>query len=438
MESQINEIFFQLCEHSLPITVSENFGHIFHEFLSCVHQLASQSRSFEHYSIKSIVNTDHVIGKKYPVVIEELHACIDAGKFVIITDPVDKLYNLDTHQQIKFFVDKNKDNIHSKLIFVYYDLIIKINKYISSTNRISTITKEFVSNVHDEIIASVQNIRPNVQNKQEHSIGELLSSTSNIINDIIETQHKLNTESLIESLNENDEEKCSEYIKITKIRDDIIINDDIVCENIRQLEKADELLMKHIEEEYKTLEDEKNTLVNYSCDVRYNDNLKKITDERQNQIKNVYLSEKDYTYPMIYKQFEKNDFDWTVIPPLFISKFPVYLFMDGKDHYGKDVRDKLYNIENEFTIFELLLDAITDDDFNMPDNKDHIKIVKSFLDNLPPIDVITPAEIMITLNAKSDNPIFLEAECDKNDQEDNYEDDVNNDMPIRSSGLYGL
>jgi hypothetical protein len=109
------------------------------------------------------------------------------------------------------------------------------------------------------------------------------------------------------------------------------------------------------------------------------------------------------------------------IPALFISKFPVYLFMDGKDCYGNNVRERLLDTEDEYIIFTILHESLIDENFNALEIDDvdnnYINMISNFINFLPNrYQVITEKEIMNYYNEKDDNSnavIFRETETEK-------------------------
>lgn len=115
--------------------------------------------------------------------------------------------------------------------------------------------------------------------------------------------------------------------------------------------------------------------------------------------------------------FKHKRITWNSLPPLFISKFVVYLFMDGKDEFGNGVRTKLFGREDEVKIFDILSKSLCDD-FEPPDNDEYIAIVNDFVESLPPVNIMTCDEVNHVLNEKDRskyemfNTIFTEQDDD--------------------------
>jgi hypothetical protein len=81
---------------------------------------------------------------------------------------------------------------------------------------------------------------------------------------------------------------------------------------------------------------------------------------------------------------------------------------------------------DEYKIFNLLHNSITDQQFELPEDENDAKIVLDFLETLPPIDIITPEDIMSALNKGNKHRIFAEDEtsqCSGDDVDDkDYKD----------------
>jgi len=136
--------------------------------------------------------------------------------------------------------------------------------------------------------------------------------------------------------------------------------------------------------------------------------IQKIQDERAKkrelELKNRFLSEKDFTYKQIYNDFfvEKKIKDWDKLPELFKNKFVIYLYMDGKGTDGKERHERLLDRENEFTIFKHLMSVLNNDNYDLPDNEKYVDILTDFIDSLPPIEFISDEQIMKLLNDPDD------------------------------------
>jgi len=149
-------------------------------------------------------------------------------------------------------------------------------------------------------------------------------------------------------------------------------------------------------------------------------------EKKQKRI-NVYMSDKNFTYPKIYADFfEKNILNWTNMPPLFVSKFIVLLYMDGKNTEGKTVRKSLFDRDDAFEIYEMLSNIISNDELPSENevSSEYYDFIENFVEQLPTIHIVTPEEIMGAMNGTSKNKqIFDNDECS---QDDVYEMETNN------------
>lgn len=133
----------------------------------------------------------------------------------------------------------------------------------------------------------------------------------------------------------------------------------------------------------------------------------------------TFKVEKTTTYPMIYEQMfvTKKIDSWNKIPIFFVTEFPIYLYMDGRNTEGEVVRERLLDREDEFEIFEMLYSAATDDNYELPDDPEKLSIIEDFMATLPPITIMTRDDVMSALNElekkKQTHYIFNETETPK-------------------------
>jgi len=212
--------------------------------------------------------------------------------------------------------------------------------------------------------------------------------------------------------------ECSSYndSELNMIEDEIN-NLEIVKQNINN--KVDELKT--------SISDEKQNLSNYLCVANANEYDLKMEKERKREEYNIFVSEKEFTYPRIYNLFfvKKVIKTWDCVPPLFMVKFPVYLYLDGKNTKGETVRDRILGTDEEFDMYKILYDSITDDEFELPEDERIAKIVEDFVETLPPIQIVTARDLLESLNDEND-PLFEEDEtsqCSGDDKDDkDYKD----------------
>jgi hypothetical protein len=179
-----------------------------------------------------------------------------------------------------------------------------------------------------------------------------------------------------------------------------------------QEENQDEQEKKQIQEEEKLAREKE---------------AKKIIEKRKEKI-SVYESEKDYTYKKIYDDFyvKKKFKTFEDIPMLFQQKFLIYLFMDGKDINGNDCYDRLYGRDDEYDIYETLLNMLNDDEYEC-ENLNYKKIIEDFIEQLPSDILYSSDEIINSLNKIHVYDIFEQdiTENDGNDDDNNNEDNYN-------------
>jgi hypothetical protein len=95
--------------------------------------------------------------------------------------------------------------------------------------------------------------------------------------------------------------------------------------------------------------------------------------------------------------------------------------MDGRDVNGEQVRERLLDTENEYVLYEMLYNVLTNENYSVPDDEKLREIAEEFINTLPPIQIITEEQIMRALN-DPDDPIFNEDETSQCSACDEYED----------------
>ena len=180
-------------------------------------------------------------------------------------------------------------------------------------------------------------------------------------------------------------------------------------DEIKKLEESKLQIDSTVKSAKNDLTNEEENLSKFACVVSQKKYELKKEEERENEERNIFTSEKEYTYPKIFNHFfvKKIIKSWNDLPPLFMIKFPIYLFLDGKDTEGKDTGTKILGTDDEFRLYKMLYRSLIDDEFEMPDNDDDANLVREFMENLPPIPIMTSNDIMETLN-ESDDELFGE------------------------------
>lgn len=161
---------------------------------------------------------------------------------------------------------------------------------------------------------------------------------------------------------------------------------------------------------------------------------RRIRKEKENKRKceeklSVFESDKSYTYKKIYADMfintNKNGDHYIQsfeqIPELFIVKYVIFLYMDGRNTDGELVRDRLLDTPNEYELYEMLYNVLTNENYVVPDDDKLQSIAENFINTLPPIQIVTEEQIMKALNDPND-PIFNEDETSQCSVDDEYGD----------------
>lgn len=345
-------------------------------------------------------------------------------------------------------VGKKKYNLNDYIEF--NDFFNIYNNFIDANNKNELIKKGilnilFAETAKKTIREEIQQTKNTNQNKEK--------SEKELLDDILVKINK-NTQSLIDSKNENENESESEnegesesesgsklenkksiFNKANQCsrwknnsNEDPEIQIEKVNELVEKLEKVKVMTENAITNIEIELNEEEENLVNYISN--YNIDLK----EKKRKVENfereisIFKTEKEYTYKNIYdKMIKTGGISFDKIPSLFISKFPVYLFMDGKDCNGNTVRDKLLDREDEYIIFTVLHESLVNEE--IVDSDEYMDLIYNFINFLPNgYQVVTEKEIMDYYNNKNNNTnnmIFKEIEtekqeCDKENENNNY------------------
>jgi len=408
---------FTLCLHNLLTRVITELN-----ALSKVCQLKSNLTDdfFSHLTINKI----HAYESGYIVTVETLYL---SSLTTLYSEPYDVTYSLTHDTQFDILIGERDGKIDSQLVHVLKKMIRQINTLVTQqdtkTSVNTTVQKRIVKPEH----APVQ------------TVSNILNTTTNLLGDILEAQTKLeiNTPKIEKtSLFEKkpasvvNDDNYSDTESNNDQEDNTDLDPEEILKQIQKLESASKMIKETVRENKDVLHDEKDNLANFMCRVNEENRAKRYEEEKAQQRKNVFTSEKEHTYPLIYTDFfVKRKFDgFGDIPPLFIAKFPVFLFMDGKDHDGNDVRPRLLDRPDEYEIYELLLNALTDDEFELPENDEYINLVKDFNQQLPQLDFVSQDDIMKGLNEADDDPLFNQSVCSGDDATDTDDEPVADGM----------
>lgn len=204
----------------------------------------------------------------------------------------------------------------------------------------------------------------------------------------------------------------------------------MLVEKVKKLKKMKhkiDLSVKKIKEQNQ--EDDVNCS-KLACAIRDEEIATKKEEEKIQQEFNIFKSERTYTYPKIFRGFftDKKNGNWNDLPPMFIAKFAIFLYLEGKNLDGKQVRENVLDSADGFRLYKLLreyLEKLTgdensDNEFELPGDENDKKLVENFISNLPPIRLLTERNIMEMLNDPNDR-LFNEdmEECDVSDDDKN-------------------
>lgn len=210
------------------------------------------------------------------------------------------------------------------------------------------------------------------------------------------------------------------------------INEDTeeIQKEIEFLEKLKNETTEILKSELDKIDEDKNNLSKYHCLITEQEFNEKREKDRLEQEYNKFVSERDHTYGLIYdKFFNKKQIDgWECVPPFFMLKFPIYLYLDGKNTDGVDVRDKILGTYDDFRMYKLLYNSIVYDDFEFPEDETDVKIITDFLETFPPVPIRTEEDMsnLIFQNfdiTKKNKVLFEEDMISQYSNSENDEDD---------------
>jgi len=192
-----------------------------------------------------------------------------------------------------------------------------------------------------------------------------------------------------------------EYEKISELVD-----------KLEEIKKIANFTIDNIEEDIKESENVFNSNIE-----KYNSealSTNKENDKFDND-HSIFISQKITSYKTIYNSMiETGGISFDKIPPLFITKFPIFLFMDGKDCRGNDVRKRILDTDDEYVIFTILYEVLIDnngEDLFENIAEKYMNIVEEFIDFLPNgFQAVTEKDIMDYFNQdgnNENNAIFL-------------------------------
>lgn len=354
--------------HCVCNSSSECFHEIFHEFISQLNDDINCSNSSNIYGKDSgnkiVISLESQTKKKYPMIVAELYALDKQTLELKTSNSSNNLrFNLSSFGEIYWLLNS------------LYPPSMKVLEMFK-INEISTLIFDLIQNMSSQNMLS-QNIskhmhstisNPNFDNNQD-KILKVKNDNVMIIND---------SENECESENESDDDNISDIIK--------------------------------------------NEQVNMNTEQQ-NEDMDKKSLEIEEQKYSIFMSEKETTYPRILEHFINKYISWNSIPPLFMSKFPIFLYLDGRDLDGNSVGERILDTDDEYYVYTLLYDALFDENFDIPSDEKYQNIIKDFMNHIPPIPLITSKQLMEGLN-DSDDEIFNDDDAEHEDMIDMIDTEI--------------
>lgn len=203
---------------------------------------------------------------------------------------------------------------------------------------------------------------------------------------------------------------------------------------IDSLEKMNNEIDSKCEELKGDINKEKDDLALYTSETYLKEYELRKQKEKEEQERDIFISNKTTTYPRIFEHFFHENIikSWDDIPLLFRSKFPVFLYLDGRDLEGRQSHKRYLDTDDEFRLFNILHEAYTnEDDFDLElISIEDEKILSDFLNNnLPPYkdDVITEQDVYDALKKTIDPKVLEIFENEETGRENNDDDDNDDD-----------
>ncbi len=331
----------------------------------------------------------------------------------------------DYRQRASVLVDTltlNGHELHSSLKNITFDLTDKHHV----ANIFNVFNEYFTEHTHilQECIIAKAKVRATAKNKTNQKLPSKKTpsiqirrvydeeSPSDVLNELEQLTNKLkqNSEPTIEKIMFPEELKNEDANNLDELDDHQRRKKELrersahVPKNVQKNVIDEELKkfndeIKALEEKQKIDEENLSKLHCITADEKYK--IKK-DEDRQLQKFNVFLSEKNYTYQQLLTQFfdPESDRNWDSLPPFFVVKFAVFLFMDGKDINGESVRERILDTADEYQIFTVLYNTLTDDEF-INDNQEYEKIIEDFTNSLPPIKLVSEDDVQNFLNEQN-------------------------------------
>ena len=280
---------------------------------------------------------------------------------------------------------KKNDNKYNQIEHLKNKEMTAKNNLKETLNKLSNLESKLLSKqlITKENIDTLRPTLEKISNVDKYRLG---SETSDLVSET-ETETETDTESDTKSsVNSDLEDFYNEYNKI------------------HEMEKTKEKIKSLMSNVEKTIDKEDYDLAVYAGEIDKERILSEKEKAKEMDKYNQFISQKTFTYKSIYNDFfvAKKIPTWDDIPSLFSANFAIFLFMDGKNHDGNQIREKILDTEDEYRIYKLLLLALTDDTFEMPEDDKDVNLITEFLDSLPPMNLLSADKIMTAYNDPED------------------------------------
>lgn len=345
-------------------------------------------------------------------------------------------YDIQTKEEVFDFVYlyTAEKIVSSEILFSLMFLINKIT--LDTTNCLSfDLTKNKKTNEKPENKKTIEkkenrkpenkkdNIKLNTFDKLEELEAKLLSKQLITNDDEVMSKPTIEKVSYLEKHDDDatDTTDTSDTSNTSDNTDSLSEFSEFCNENmeIYELEKTKEKIKNIISNVEKSIDKEDFDLAVYAGEI---DKVRILEEKEKQKMEdkiNQFNSQKNFTYKTIYNDFFNKKIipSWDDIPTLFSANFAIFLYLDGKDCNGNNVRPRILDTDDEYRIYNLLLLALTDDTFELPDLESDRLIITDFLDTLPPITLLSSDNIMKSLN-DPENDLFENDATSLNSVED--------------------
>ncbi len=234
----------------------------------------------------------------------------------------------------------------------------------------------------------------NIQYKYvDNTDGDNSSDSENINDDFTDTDTSDSNSDCSSETSDFSSSSSKSVASVSSVFTDVETKE--IEKQIEMLEKLKKSADKQINESLLNIDNDKKNLLEHHCDIAEHEFKLKREEERLKQEYNIFVSERDYTYGLIYDKFfvKKQIKGWDCVPPFFMLKFPIFVFLDGKNTEGQNVRPRLLDTKDDFRLYKLLYNSIVSSEFEPPEDEEDARIVSEFLESFPPVPIITEDDI---------------------------------------------